>query len=342
VNPRNLLEQLARDRGAETSDVFNLIAREGHTKDLAHCYALSDPPSVSCAKACWCVLPEMWRTLVANGRMQLFLIENRAKPLGSRIVAFGATVFVTDEFCYEARSTFPPYLGLRIAQHYLTHNLPILSPEQIARANARNGLNVMMCFGGWEQAGLSREEILAVREKQSEAFHLAHSGYRVKEFLADPIGEKELGWMLDAGAHLRRDYSDYFRKHGVPIPESSQRPWLVGLTKEEALANPGSHLSSLFVNTLPRFHFNHSEQLLLHHALMGETCDDLATSLSISRWTVKKRWHSIYERVADIDRELLRPPVANAPDATSRGAERRRHLLHYLRQHLEELRPSSR
>jgi hypothetical protein len=193
--------------------------------------------------------------------MQLFLIENRAKPLGSRIVAFGATVFVTDEFCYEARSTFPPYLGLRIAQHYLTHNLPILSREQIARANARNGLNVMMCFGGWEQAGLSREEILAVREKQSEAFHLAHSGYRVKEFLADPIGEKELGWMLDAGAHLRRDYSDYFRKHGVPIPESSQRPWLVGLTKEEALANPGSHLSSLFVNTLPRFHFNHSEHL---------------------------------------------------------------------------------
>jgi hypothetical protein len=62
--------------------------------------------------------------------------------------------------------------------------------------------------------------------------------------------------------------------------------------------------------------------------------------LFISPWTVKKRWRAIYQRVSDVDRELLLP-VANKPDATSRGAERRRHLLHYLRQHLEEIRPSS-
>jgi DNA-binding CsgD family transcriptional regulator len=113
----------------------------------------------------------------------------------------------------------------------------------------------------------------------------------------------------------------------------------VGLRKEEAFANPGSRLSSLFVRMPPRFHFNRSEQLLLQHALMGETSEQLAASLCISPWTVKKRWHAIYERVTDVDRELLLPPVANSPDATSRGTERRRHLLHYLRQHLEELRP---
>ncbi len=72
---------------------------------------------------------------------------------------------------------------------------------------------------------------------------------------------------------------------------------------------------------------------------MGETSDELAASLFVSPWTVKKRWHAIYERVADVDHELLLPPVANSPDVTSRGAERRRHLLHYLRQHPEELRP---
>jgi len=116
----------------------------------------------------------------------------------------------------------------------------------------------------------------------------------------------------------------------------------VGLTKEEAFANPGSQLPSFFVHTPPRFHFNHSEQLLLHHALMGETSEEVAASLFISPWTVKKRWHAIYERVADVDRELLLPPVANSIDATSRGAERRRHLLHCLRQHLGELRPLSR
>ena len=97
--------------------------------------------------------------------------------------------------------------------------------------------------------------------------------------------------------------------------------------------------SSFFVYTPPRFHFNRSEQLLLHHALMGETSDDLAASLSISPWTVKKRWQAIYDRVADVDRDLLLPPVANGAHVSARGAERRRRLLHYLRQHFEELRP---
>jgi DNA-binding CsgD family transcriptional regulator len=270
--------------------------------------------------------------------MQFLLVENRVKSLGSRIVSFSATVFATDEFCCEARATLPPYLGVQVARHYLSHDLPVLSREEIARANARDGINVMMCFGGWEDDGLP-EQILAVHEKQSEAFHLAHIGYRVKEFLADAIGEEALHWMLGSGAHVRRDYSRYFQKHGAPIPESLHRPRLVGLTKEESFADPGSYLSSFFIYTAPRFHFNRSEQILLQHALMGETSEELAASLFISPWTVKKRWHAIYERVADVDRELLLPPVANSPAVTSRGAERRRHLLHYLRQHLEELRP---
>ena len=123
------------------------------------------------------------------------------------------------------------------------------------------------------------------------------------------------------------------------IPETPQQPRLVGLTKKEAFTNPGSYLSSFFVYIPPLFHFNRSEQMLLQHALMGETCEEVATSLFISPWTVKKRWHAIYERVADVDRDLLLLPVTNSPDTISRGAERRRHLLHYLRQHLEELRP---
>ena len=75
---------------------------------------------------------------------------------------------------------------------------------------------------------------------------------------------------------------------------------------------------------------------------MGETCEELAASLSISPWTVKKRWQAIYERVADVDSELLLPPVANGAHVSARGAERRRRLLYYLRQHFEELSPTRR
>jgi hypothetical protein len=82
-------------------------------------------------------------------------------------------LFATDEFCGEARSALPPQLGMQMARRCLSRDLPILNDKQVARANAYDGLNVMLCFEGWEQDGLSREQILAVREKQSEAFHLS-------------------------------------------------------------------------------------------------------------------------------------------------------------------------
>ncbi len=196
-----------------------------------------------------------------------------------------------------------------------------------------------MCFEGWAENGLTPAQTLAIRGKQSEAFSLALRGYRIKEFLTDPIGRETLQWMLEAGARLRRDYSNYFRQNPFLEREPSQRPCLVGLTREEALVHPGSNVASLFIYTAPRFHFSRSQRMLLQHALMGQTCEKLATSLSLSPWTVKKRWQAIYERVTDVDNELLPLPIAHGARGSSRGAERRRHLLNYLRQHLEELRP---
>src|SRR5262249_2358828 len=259
--------------------------------------------------------------------------------VGSRTVSFSAILFVTDEFCSEARSKLPPYLGLELAQQYLSRELPVLNRVRIAQANAGAGLNVIVCFEGWAHDGLSAEQIVAVRAKQNEALRLGLSGYRVKEFLASPVGEDALEWMLNAGARVRRDYSNYFRNSTVFRPVFARRPCLVGLTKKEALAHPGSSVADLFIYTPPRFLFSRSQRVLLQLALRGETCDTLATSLSVSRWTVKKRWQAIYERVADVDSELLPLSIADGLRASSRGTERRRHLLNYLRQHLEELRP---
>ena len=159
------------------------MAREGCVEDLARCYALHESCRLPYDEACRRALAEMWRALLSNGSMLLSLVENRAKPIGLQIVSFAATILVSDEFCCEARSLRPPYLGVEITRCYLSRELPVLSREQVARANAQDGLNVLMCFGGSENAGMSREQILAVREKQFEAFYLVHSGYRVKELL---------------------------------------------------------------------------------------------------------------------------------------------------------------
>jgi DNA-binding CsgD family transcriptional regulator len=339
VEKPNIFKRLVHDQRSKTIRGISLVARRGFAEDIAACYTLHRSLDLPYSGSSWGALPDMWRALLLEGTMKLSLVEDRAKPLGSRVVSFNAIVFATDEFCSEARSTLPPYLSVELARKYLSRRLPVLNREQVARANACRGLNVLLCFQGWAYDGLSREQFLALREKQSEALRFAIAGYQMKEFLADLIGARNLEWMLDAGTRVRRDYSNCFRKGNVSRPESSQWPWLVGLTKQEAFAKPGSNIAGLFIYTPPRFHFNRSQQLLLQHALMGETSEELAHSLSLSLWTVKKRWRDIYERVADIDRELLVPSIACSVHASSRGPERRRCLLNYLRQHLEELRP---
>jgi DNA-binding CsgD family transcriptional regulator len=334
-----VFEWATRDQRAKRLDGINLIAQTGTVEDLAECYALHESLGLPYAKKSWRILGEMWRALLSKGAMQLCVVANRARLVSARIVSFSAIVFVTDEFCSEARSKLPPYLGVELTQRYLSGQMPVLNRKQVAHANAGDGLNVMVCFEGWTQDALSSQQLFAVRAKQSEALHLALSGYRVNEFLANPIGPNASQWMLDAGARLRRDYTNYFRKNHLSKPESSRRPCLMGLSKEEALAHPGSNLAGVFVYAAPRFHFNRSQRVLLRHALMGQTCEELATSLSLSPWTVKKRWHAIYRRVADVDTALLPPPIAYGVNVSSRGPERRRRLLSYLRQHLEELRP---
>ena len=95
-----------------------------------------------------------------------------------------------------------------MTRQYLSGELAVLNREQVARANAGAGLNVIVCFEGWAHDGLLPEQVLAVRAKQAEALRIGLSGYRIKEFLAYPLGEEALQWMLNAGARIRRHYSN--------------------------------------------------------------------------------------------------------------------------------------
>ncbi len=333
-NP-DILRHLSPPFEGGNNGAANLMAREGNLRDIPEWQALHRSLTIPYSKTEWDALPRMWEELLAGGRLKFFLVEDRVKSCGKRIVTCCAAVFVTDEFCAAARSAKSPFLGRELVRGYLSGNLPILTRVEAARAHAGEGLNIVLCFAGPERSLLSGAGYLRLCEKRSDAFHLAVAGYQIKGFLANPIGELAYQEMIEGGARLRWESA-------VPskAPRAELRARVVGLTREEAEAHPGSHLAGLFVYTRPRFHFSGSEQHLLQHALTGETCDDLAASLSLSPWTVKKRWHTIYERVVRADHDLLPAPIQNGPPTHLRGAERRRRLLNYLRQHPEELRPA--
>ena len=174
-----------------------------------------------------------------------------------------------------------------------------------------------------------------------ETFFFVHGGYRYAEMLVEHRPERLVQFALEGGFRIRSEYDAHYQRR--PRPPSGC-PTLLGITREETLPHPGQHVARLFLYTPPRFYFKPREQALLWHALLDKTDEEAATALSLSVAAVKKRWVGIYDRVADITPTLFPDPAETAPaprGRETRGQEKRRHLLRYLRGHPEELRPVS-
>ena len=76
--------------------------------------------------------------------------------------------------------------------------------------------------------------------------------------------------------------------------------------------------------------------------LGGGTDKELADALNVSAPTIKKLWLSIHRRIANSIPELVPVRIDFEPEHASRGKEKKRRILAYLREHPEELRPVSR
>ena len=169
----------------------------------------------------------------------------------------------------------------------------------------------------------------------SESLRAWIGGYRLHT-LHRELFERELHIMArTAGARRRKPSRVIPCAHGMT---RTLRPALFGLTRDEALTDPGSALSLHFLYTEPSFRFTSSQQELLTLALLGQADTEAAITLDISLSTVKKHWQAVFERVARVRPDWLQHESVVSGDG-KRGAEKRRHLLNYLRQHLEELRP---
>jgi DNA-binding CsgD family transcriptional regulator len=281
-------------------------------------------------------LPGVWARLHEEGALIAAVVESVEGPSPPEILAFGASVFVTDGFTRQARE---PYLSARVIRGELGGVSSILRLPAIRRANASEGLNVLILHYGETPRPLGPDVRRLVRFKMLEAFIAEHRGYRIKEVLQEFWDEVEPEWVVNGWGRVRTDYADWFSRRGLTPPSAGKRPYLIGITREEALAAPGSPMGSVFVHSIPRFGFTLAEQRLLGEALTGRTDAQLARVLRVAPSTVKARWRTIYDRVSEVESALM-PVAADAGASSGRGPEKRRPLLEYLRQHPEELRPS--
>jgi hypothetical protein len=120
-------------------------------------------------------------------------------------------------------------------------------------------------------------------------------------------------------------------------------PHLMGSTRKMVLAGTWLSGSALFSYQPPRFCFSPSQQRLLTAALQGCTDFELSQRLQTSVSFVRRCCLSIYDRVAARAPEVLGEQMRFDDNRESgRGKGKKHRLLAYLRDHPEELRPTSR
>jgi hypothetical protein len=322
-----------RDSGRQE---INLRYRHFHPRDTADCLRLLESRPEYDAQLL-AELPLFWKRLFDEQAMLSAVVEQCDPGTPTQIVGFGADVFVNDSFIEEARTRREPGLTSCVIGRELSGKAsPILRRDAIARANADNGLNVVVVNVATSRSLPARSSDYAIRYRVLEGFIWLHRGYLIKECLQEVWDETDSKWSRAVYGIVRTDYAEFYE--GMSNSGPRYRPYLVGITSEEALKNPGSVTAPVFLYSRPRLGFSPGAQELLARAMDGETDIEVANALHLSLPAVKMRWRFIYERVASVAPELLPEPICQLSES-ARGREKRRRIVEYVRNHLEELRP---
>jgi DNA-binding CsgD family transcriptional regulator len=242
------------------------------------------------------------------------------------VAATGASIFLSDAAADAYLASPTPFFAAHLIGRVLSGEPDVvLGSKQIALGNAGDGLNLFV-LGFTHRYGAEEPPILRpLLARAIEHFVYAHRGYRLRRLLReDPYPIADV--LVASGMTVAHDFTDMGRKVLTAEPSAAAHIF------------PSSTISMLFNYSAPQVLYSNAERRLLDLAVDGLSDSEIATELDVSGNTIKQTWRSIYERT---QRKL---PLALAAAGKSpldgvRGQEKRRHLLTYLRDHPQELRP---
>lgn len=115
---------------------------------------------------------------------------------------------------------------------------------------------------GVREKVLTEEELSRAAQQLIAAFLELHRGYQLKELIEEVYGENSLHMLQRVGLRLLSDHANSFPTRAHPFPPAGRHPYLLGITRKEALKEPGTFNFVLFSHTPPRFHFTPDQQEL--------------------------------------------------------------------------------
>jgi hypothetical protein len=309
--------------------------RRGTSRDVSRCIELL-PESAYVGVEKTRQLPELWKRLLATESCTLTIVEDLEGAHPANIEAFGFSLFVTDSFARSFQAAPHPYLSAEIYRRMVAGEHVALTAEELASANATTGIDILVLHFGMRNPDLEEPRTTQALAAGSAGFFFFHTGFRIHSIVNEVYGEQSARYMTSGGFRLTRDWAAERPGEFKHVPPE-QLPYQFLLLREWVAAGAVNPLSQLFSCPEPRIYFPAVERKILEGALLNEPDAEIALNLGLSSETVKKTWASIYNRVARRAPYLI--PGSELALSGRRGPEKRRHLLGYLRMHLEELRP---
>ena len=278
-------------------------------------------------------LPGLLRQVIASPSCTLAVFEE-TDAAGLHIFSFASGLFVRDAVIERYLADPQPALVASILADMLDDHRPLLTLDEIRQANAGAGLALAVFAMPLGNRAWDDPLVAELRQLAPQAFLRFYGGYRLKAIYYEVFADDVATYLQAGGYRLLHDFSTLA---GTGFLDRESRPRMMRLTRAELPPGAMSMATQMFDPPAARLGLTSAEQRIALQALDGASDRSVAETLGLSGETVRSNWRSIYRRLAwELPgMEELTPRGGSA----TRGLEKRRVAIEYLRQNMHELRP---
>jgi len=281
-------------------------------------------------------LPGLLAQLISSPACTLSVFEDDGRS-GMHVVSFAGGIFVRDELIDEYLAA--PYPGLlsAVLAALLDGRRPLLTEDEIRQSNSSEGLVIVVFPMPYGRRDWDDPQVQELRKLAPQALMRDIGGYRLRAIYYEVFTDETAGYMQAGGYRLLNDFSG---RSGTGGLDNDCRPRMLRLTRADIPPGAMSMATQMFDPPQVRLGLTPAEQRVALHALRGASDRAIAAALGLSTETVRSNWRSIYQRLTHVLADVETP--ARQADDASRGLEKRRVAIEYLRQNMHELRPTLR
>jgi DNA-binding CsgD family transcriptional regulator len=279
-------------------------------------------------------LPDILRRLLASPACKLAVFEDEDRS-GLRVSSFAGGLFPREEVVASYLAAPFPGLLSSVFTSLGRGEQPLLTLEEIRRANSGTGLILVVFPIALGALDWNDVRVDQLRKLAPQAFVRAIGGYRLRSIYYEVFTDEVAAYLQSGGYRLLHDFSSHA---GIGFIPQYCRPRMLRLVADDLPPGAMSMASQMFNPPAARLGLTVAEQRVALRALDGASDRAIAETLGLSTETVHSNWRSIYRR---LDHVLADGDARGGRgDDTSRGLEKRRVAIEYLRQNMHELRPS--